>query len=77
MTYFKYEIPIATRVRIEVFNVLGRKLKTLVDEDKEAGFYTVYWDGIDDQGRSVVSGIYFYHMSTAKFNMTHKMIVVR
>ncbi|MCU0646011.1 MAG: T9SS type A sorting domain-containing protein, partial [bacterium] len=77
LTYFKYEIPIETRVRIEVFNVLGRKLKTLVDEDKEAGFYTVYWDGIDDQGKSVVSGIYFYHMSTTKFNMTHKMIVVR
>lgn len=76
-TSFKYEIPTATNVRIEVFNVLGRKVKTLVDADKEAGFYTVAWDGIDDQGKNVVSGIYFYHMFTPKFNMTHKMIVVR
>jgi|GEM_PF-2134662 len=76
-TSFKYEIPIRALVKIEVYNVLGRKIKTLVNEEKEEGFYTVYWDGIDDQDRSVVSGIYFYHMSANKFNMTHKMIVVR
>lgn len=76
-TSFKYEIPIATLVKIEVYNVLGRKVKTLVNENKEAGYYTVDWDGIDDQNRNVVSGLYFYHMSTGKFNMTHKMIVVR
>ncbi len=77
ITSFKYEIPTATHVTIAVYNVLGRKVKTLVDERKEPGFYTIYWDGIDDQGKNVVSGVYFYHMSTRKFNMTHKMIVVR
>ena len=58
-------------------NVLGRKLKTLVDEEKEAGFYTVFWDGIDDQGENVVSGIYFYTMATVGGKITRKMIVVR
>jgi len=76
-TSFKYEIPTASPVKIEVYNVLGRKVKTLVNEKKEAGFYTVYWDGIDDQGESVVSGIYFYYMITNKGKITRKMIVVR
>ena len=76
-TSFKYEIPIATHVTIAVYNVLGKKVKTLVDERKEPGFYIVYWDGVDDHGESVVSGVYFYHMSSIEFNTTRKMIVVR
>ncbi|UCE06965.1 MAG: T9SS type A sorting domain-containing protein, partial [bacterium] len=76
-TSFKFEIPINTHVKIEVCNILGRKVKTLVDEEKEVGFYTVYWDGIDDQGEGVVSGIYFYSLETSKKKLTRKMIVVR
>ena len=76
-TSFKYEIPVASQVRIEVCNVLGRKVKTLINEKKEAGFYTVFWDGIDDRGESVVSGIYFYSLITNKGKMTRKMVVVR
>lgn len=77
LTSFKYEIPAATYVTIEVYNVLGKKVKTLVDAFKEPGIYTVFWDGRDDAGQNVVSGVYFYHMATANYNMTHKMIVVR
>ncbi|MDZ7342035.1 MAG: S8 family serine peptidase [candidate division KSB1 bacterium] len=77
LTSFRYEIPVGTYVIIEVYNVLGKKVKTLVDAFKEPGIYTVYWDSKDDAGQNVVSGVYFYHMATAKYNMTHKMIVVR
>lgn len=76
-TSFKYQIPKTTRVLIEVFNILGKKVKTLIDERKDAGFYTVYWDGVDDNGENVVSGIYFYIISADKFHATQKMIVVR
>jgi len=76
-TSFKYQIPVDTQVIIEVYNILGKKVKTLVNEHKEAGFYTVYWDGIDNKGEAVVSGIYFYQMNADKFHATHKMIVVR
>jgi len=76
-TSFKFQIPSGQHVLIEVYNVLGRKLRTLVDERREAGFYTVSWDGLDDQGVNVVSGVYFYHISTNGFHMTHKMVVVR
>lgn len=76
-TSFKYQIPTRQHVLIEVYNVLGRKLKTLVNDQKEPGFYTVYWDGVDDQGKSVVSGIYFYHIAANGYHMTRKMIIVR
>ncbi len=76
-TAIKYEIPTAVKVKIIVCNVLGRKVRTLVDENKEAGFYTVFWDGVDDQGENVVSGIYFYSLSTAQCKQTRKMVVVR
>ena len=77
-TSIKYEVPGAVHVKIIVSNVLGRKVKTLVDENKEAGFYTVYWDGIDELGENVVSGIYFYSLvATGSKIITRKMIVVR
>ncbi|MDW7681430.1 MAG: T9SS type A sorting domain-containing protein, partial [bacterium] len=76
-TSFKYQIPVDTQVIIEVYNILGKKVKTLVNANKEAGFYTVYWDGFDNKGEAVVSGIYFYQMNADKFHATHKMIVVR
>ncbi len=76
-TSFKYQIPKTTYVLIEVFNILGKKVKTLIDERKDAGYYTVYWDGVDENGEYVVSGIYFYIISTEKFHATQKMIVVR
>jgi len=76
-TVFKYQIPTKTHVVIEIFNLLGRKIKTIVDETKDAGFYTVSWDGFDNQGLPVVSGIYFYHMSANSFKATRKLTVVR
>jgi flagellar hook assembly protein FlgD len=76
-TSFKYEIPTASHVKVEICNVLGRKVKTLVNEKMEAGFYIVYWDGINEQGENVVSGIYFYSLTTNKGKLTRKMVVVR
>ncbi|OQX83486.1 hypothetical protein B6D60_10395, partial [candidate division KSB1 bacterium 4484_87] len=76
-TSFRFEIPRATHVVVEVYNILGKKVKTLVNERREAGFYTVFWDGIDDNGEQAGSGIYFYHMTADQFHATHKMIVVR
>ncbi|NOZ60607.1 MAG: S8 family serine peptidase [Calditrichaeota bacterium] len=76
-TSFRFEIPRATHVAIEVYNILGKKVRTLINERREAGFYTVYWDGIDDNGEQVGSGIYFYNMAADQFHATHKMIVVR
>jgi len=76
-TSFKFQVPKATHVTIEVYNILGKRVRTLVNERKEAGYYTVFWDGIDNNGENVGSGVYFYQMSADQFHATHKMIVIR
>ena len=47
---------------LKVFNILGEKVVTLVDEDKETGYYTIIWDGRDALGNEVPSGVYFYRI---------------
>ncbi|MBD3289093.1 T9SS type A sorting domain-containing protein [candidate division KSB1 bacterium] len=77
ITLVRYQLPAASQVTIDVYNVLGRRIRTLVDEVKEAGFYTVTWDGLDSDGFPVVSGLYFYRMHAGSFKTTRKMTVVR
>ncbi|MEE4312568.1 MAG: T9SS type A sorting domain-containing protein [candidate division KSB1 bacterium] len=76
-TIFKYQIPVETHVVVEIFNLLGRRIRTLVNDNKSPGSYSVSWDGFDDEGVPVVSGIYFYHLSTRGFKDTRRMTVVR
>lgn len=54
-TRIQYDLPTATRVRIDIFNILGQKIRTLVDEQKPAGSYSVLWDGRMDHGETVAS----------------------
>jgi len=60
-----------------IYNLLGQKVKTLVDEDKLSGRYQVSWDGKNEEGNDVSSGIYFYVIKTKDFTQTKKMTLVR
>jgi flagellar hook assembly protein FlgD len=66
VTTIKYNVPEKARVSIAVYNTLGQKIKTLVDKNITVGNYKVTWNGQDDFGNKVSSGVYFYHMSTKK-----------
>lgn len=61
-THIRYQLPERGKVKIVIYNVLGQEVKRLVDEAQEAGVYTVTWDGANDHGVIVGSGIYFYIM---------------
>jgi len=76
-TAIKYELPEDCRVTIEVYSVLGRKVATLVDGEQEAGYRKVVWDGKDNDGRQVPSGIYFYKMTAKDFKSTRKMTLMK
>jgi hypothetical protein len=67
----------AQHVTIEVYNIRGQRVKTLVDGMYATGEHTVVWNGTDDNGRSVSSGIYFYRMSSADYTATKKMILMK
>ncbi|RLC56113.1 MAG: hypothetical protein DRH89_06365, partial [Candidatus Cloacimonadota bacterium] len=64
-------------VTLDIYNIKGQKVKTLVNDDLEVGKHTILWNGKDDSGKSVSSGIYFYKMKTAKYTSTRKMILMK
>jgi hypothetical protein len=72
VTYISYNIPKQTHVRLQVFNPLGQRIMTLVDESKPPGTYSVTWDA---STRS--SGLYFYRMTAGGFAQTRKAIVLK
>jgi hypothetical protein len=72
-TTIDYALPTATKVKIQIFDVLGRKVATLLDTDQKAGSHFVIWNGSDDFGNRVGSGVYFYRLTTSKFARTMKI----
>jgi hypothetical protein len=76
-TVLTYDMASAGQVTIQVFNVSGRLVRTLLEARKDIGRHSVAWDGKDANGSSVPSGIYFCRMKTSNFDATRKMILVR
>ena len=64
-------------VSLKIYNLLGQEVRTLVDEVQEAGYYRVYWDGNDDRGEQVSSGMYFYRLTAGDFTAIKKMTLVK
>ena len=61
-TQIKYQLPIAAQVKITIYNMLGRQVRTLVNEEKPAGFYNIQWDGVNGRGVQAASGLYLYRI---------------
>lgn len=76
-TKIAYDMPAAGDVKISVFNVLGQHVSDLVDGRSEAGSYEIIWDGKDEAGESVASGVYFYRIKTEQFSETKKMLLLK
>ncbi len=72
-----FKIPQNSKVLLEIFDILGQKIKTLVNEELQAGYYFLQWDGTDDQKSSVPSGVYFYRIQMNKQFITRKMQLIR
>ncbi len=64
-------------VSIDIYNVRGQKVRSLLNENKEAGNHTVVWNGKDDNGKNVASGVFFYRMKSGKYSSTKKMILMK
>jgi len=62
---------------LKIYNVLGQVVRSLVDEPKMPGTYEVIWDGKDENGNQVVSGVYFYKLQSGNFTQTRKMVLIR
>jgi hypothetical protein len=80
-TIIRYDIPDGkekeTKTAIQVFNILGQKVKTLISAPHDPGPHQVMWDGTNDNGERVATGVYFYRLITKNFLTTKKMIYVK
>ncbi len=76
-TNIDFALPQSGAVTLAVFNILGQTVATLVDEEMEAGQYSIQWDGSDDSGRPVASGIYFYRISSGTYSHCLKMALLK
>ena len=77
VTTVTYEAPADASVRLAIYSVAGRLVRTLVDGEVGAGQRTVVWDGRDDRGVEVQSGVYFCLMEAGGFNDTAKMVLMK
>ena len=75
-TIIPYQLPTSGHVRLEVFNVLGQRLATLVDAEQSAGMHTAQWDGTDAAGRAVGAGVYIYRLSSGGMTESRRMVLV-
>jgi hypothetical protein len=76
-TRIEYTLPKAMKAELVVYDLNGRRVKTLVNEEEHAGQHFVQWDGTNQAGRSVASGTYFYKLTAGSFSKVEKMVLMR
>ncbi|MBN1465231.1 Ig-like domain-containing protein [candidate division KSB1 bacterium] len=76
-TTIHFDLPQVALVKLQVYNVLGQKVRTLVDEQMEPGYHAMLWDSKNDQGLLVSSGVYYYQILAGDFRAVKKMALVR
>ena len=76
-TQISFDIASTSMVRLELFDITGRTIRTLVDQTYTPGRYRVTWDGRDGAGNEVASGMYIYRLSTGTDVMTKRLMLLR
>ncbi|MFC1475824.1 T9SS type A sorting domain-containing protein [Candidatus Zixiibacteriota bacterium] len=76
-TVVEFALPRPTQVSLEVFNILGRRVAVLVDEERGAGRHLISWDGKDNNGKSMASGLYFYRLRAGSYSQTKRMVLLK
>ena len=76
-TTISYILPEASKVQINIYNLLGQHVKTLVNEFKPVGDYSVQWDGTNDAGEKLTNGVYIYRMQAESFVESKKLMMIK
>ncbi len=76
-TAIRFDLPNAGHVQLRIYDRLGREVRTLADQTLEAGSHLLRWDGRDNAGRNVASGVYFYELITPARKLSRKMVLMR
>ena len=76
-TTIVYGLPKAANVHLDIYNLLGQRVTTLINEYQKAGYNRIIWDGKDQAGNGVSSGVYFYRIEAGNFNESKKMLMLK
>ncbi|MFC1490773.1 Ig-like domain-containing protein, partial [Candidatus Latescibacterota bacterium] len=77
VTTITYALPVTSHVSITLYSILGQTVKTLVEEEKIPGYYNVIWDGRDENGGIVSSGLYIYQIQAGNFRQSKKLMFMK
>jgi hypothetical protein len=81
-TNIKYALPVDSKLTMEIYNVLGQRVRTLISNDLPAGYHVVEWNGTGNAGQQLASGVYFLQMSATgingkKFSEIRKLMMMK
>ena len=76
-TEIRFDLPEATVIDISIYNLMGQKVKTLANKEVSPGYHVMQWDGTNDRGGMVSTGMYFYTLNTKKFHAMRKMLFLK
>ena len=77
ITTLRYDLPEQANVNIIIYDMLGRQVKSLINQTQDAGFKSVIWDATNNEGNPVSAGIYLYQIQVGEFRQTKKMVLLK
>ena len=77
ITTLRYDLPENSFVNITIYDMLGRKVKRLINETQDTGYRSIIWDATNNDGKSVSAGIYLYQIHAGKYMQTKKMVLLK
>ncbi len=76
-TTIRFDLPEATRVKLDIYNILGQQVATVVNRHMQPGYHAVHWNGINDTGNSLASGLYIYQITTGNYHAVKKLVLLK
>ena len=77
VTKLRYDLPENGHVNITIYDMLGREVKTLINQTQDAGYRSIIWDATNDYGKPVSAGIYLYQIQVGEYISTKKMVLLK
>jgi flagellar hook assembly protein FlgD len=77
VTTLRYDLPENGNVNITIYDMLGRQVKTLINQNQNAGYMSVIWNATNDYGKPVSAGIYIYQIQAGEYISTKKMVLLK
>ncbi|MCK4312608.1 MAG: T9SS type A sorting domain-containing protein, partial [Candidatus Cloacimonetes bacterium] len=76
-TTIEFNLPQPSKVELSIYNIRGQKVKTLISQEMEKGIWKEIWNGTDNNGMSVASGIYFYKLEAGEYGKIQKILLIK